>query len=173
MEFLANGLIWILGSLTGGKCLWRLMSSPKSARAILRVLPVFFGDPNVKKSKSATSSWIQMSFPWNVPLENIQMLVSLSLTVSGILVSAAYFLLGIYLSKYKDLSPKGELRLFAGLIFSLVALPILTIIMVCIVILFSCQEMWLKTYLLTLMLTPLVPAVTITAVLMWKYPSGG
>lgn len=113
---------------------------------------------------------IDLSFPWNVPLDTIDMLLSLTLAASGFLIGTASFVLGLYLSERHKMAPREELMPFVYLISSLISLPIVIVAVGCVVIMCSSHPSWMKLNLLLILLAPIVPAVAIICILVRKRP---
>jgi len=111
-----------------------------------------------------------LSFPWNVPLNLIEMLVSLTLTVSSFLIGTAAFVLGLYLTRFEKMAPKDKLMPYLYLIVSLVSPPVIAIATTCIITVCSCQPLWMKIYLLLILFTPIVPAIAVIYILIHHSP---
>ena len=106
-----------------------------------------------------------MSFPWNLPLNMIEMLISFTLTISGFSIGTASFVTGLYIKEFGDYAPKEKLMPFVYLIGSLLILPLVIIVISCVVVVCSCQPSWLIVYLLLILSVPTVPAVVIVYIL--------
>ena len=112
-----------------------------------------------------------MSFPWNLPLNMIETLVSFTLTVSGFLIGTASFVSGLYIKEFEEWASKEKLMSFVYLIVSLIVSPLVIIIVGCIVVLCSCQPFWLILYLLLILLVPVVPLIAIIYILKRYWPA--
>jgi len=114
-----------------------------------------------------------LTFPWNLPIETIEMIVSFALTISGFMIGTASFLMGIYLREYDAFAPPKKLILTAYLIICLVVSAVLAIVLGSIVVVFSCQPSWLIIYLMVFLLLPVLPAVAIFYLLIKNFPKKG
>ena len=115
----------------------------------------------------------ELSFPWNLPLNTIEMLVSFTLTVSGFLIGTASFVSGLYIREYEELASKEKLMSFVFLITSLIVPPLGIISLDCVIVLCSCQPLWLILHLLLILLVPVVPCMAIVYILRQYWPRGG
>lgn len=113
----------------------------------------------------------ELSFPWNLPLNMIEMLISFTLTVSGFSIGTASFVTGLYIREFNEMAPKKKLMPYVYLIISLIILPLINIVISCIVITFSCQPIWLKLHLLLVVMTPVLPAIAIMYILIRNKPT--
>ena len=113
----------------------------------------------------------ELSFPWNLPLNMIEMLISFTLTTSGFSIGTASFVTGLYIKEFGEMAPKERLMPFVYLISSLVMLPLVIITLSCIVVVCSYQPFWLILYLLLILLVPVVPAIAITYILIRHSPT--
>jgi hypothetical protein len=113
-----------------------------------------------------------LNLPWNLPLDLIENLLSLTLTISGLLIGTASFILGLYLPQFQKMAPKEKLMPYLYLEASLLAPAVLTIALTCISVVFSSQELWLKTYFLLILAAPVVPAIAVMYILLKNIPTG-
>ena len=112
-----------------------------------------------------------MSFPWNLPLDIIEMLVSFTLTASGFSIGTASFVTGLYIKEFGEMATKERLMPFVYLISSLIILPLVIISLSCIVVVCSCQPFWWILYFLLILLVPVVPAIAIIYLLIRHSPT--
>lgn len=112
-----------------------------------------------------------LSFPWNLPLDTIEMLISFTLTASGFSIGTASFVTGLYIKEFSDMATKERLMPFVYLISSLIILPLVIISLSCIVVVSSCQPFWLILYFLLILLVPVGPAIAIIYLLIRHSPT--
>ena len=113
----------------------------------------------------------ELGFPWNLPLDTIEMLISFTLTTSGFSIGTASFVTGLYLKMFDEMASKENLMPFVYLISSLVILPLVIISLGCIVVVCSCQPFWLILYLLLILWIPVVPSIVIIYILIRHSPA--
>ena len=111
-----------------------------------------------------------MSFPWNLPLDTIEMLISFTLTTSGFSIATASFITGLYIREFDERAPKKKLMPFVYLISSLVIFPLAIVTIGFIIVMCSCQPFWLIVYLLLILCVPVVPAIAIIYILIRHSP---
>lgn len=92
--------------------------------------------------------------------------VSLGLTATGFMVAAASFLAGQYLSESRKLGIERRLNFFLVLILSLLFVPLCLTILNSVSIGVSSLAWNIKSILLTITLSPLVPIIVILAILL-------
>jgi len=112
-----------------------------------------------------------LSFPWNLPLDLLEKLVSLTLAISGLLIGTASFVLGLYLPQFDRMASQEKLMSYLYLEISLLGPALLIIALTCVSVIFSCQELWLKTYLLLILVAPIVPALAVIYILIKNSPA--
>jgi hypothetical protein len=109
-----------------------------------------------------------MSFPFNVDLSTLNSFIAATISSAGFFVGIASFLTGRYLSEWESLATHGKLRTYYVLICSLLILPAINISLTEVLVLLSCQPVYLKAYLASLVFTPIVPMVAILIIVMKK-----
>ena len=113
-----------------------------------------------------------MTFPWLLPLDSIAMFVSIALTVSGFLIAAASFIVGLYLREYDELAEKKKLLSYIYLIISLLLSSGLVIFLGSIVVISSAQPLWIILILMLFLIAPLIPIIAILFILFRHCPGG-
>ena len=109
-----------------------------------------------------------MSLSYDTLLITIQVLMPMALTVSGFLVAASSFLMGLFLNRVKAHALEDELKPFLILIPLLLVLPIALMAIMFMVVLGAELALFLKFYFFLLTLSPLVASIGIIGLLFWK-----
>jgi len=98
-------------------------------------------------------------------------LLSLGLSVSSILVSTASFITGLYLSELKKFPTKKKIAPFVWLIISLTSISTLIIILNLIIVVSTIsQNIFLILYFMVFSLSPIIPIIAITFILVRYKP---
>lgn len=95
-------------------------------------------------------------------------LLPMCLTASSLSVAASTFLVNQVLTKIKEHALKGELGPLVLLISVLLIFPIMLMIGMDIIILFSSQPVGFKLFLYLITTTPLAPASILLGLILWK-----
>lgn len=105
----------------------------------------------------------------DIATSTLQSLMAMSLSASSLLVAASTFLMNQVFNLTKAHAPKSELKPFAALILALLTIPIILMIGMILITINSSLEPLLKGLYCLLTLAPLIPAVSITGLLVYKY----
>ncbi len=105
-------------------------------------------------------------------LNDLGMFVSFALSISGFLIAAASFIVGLYIQKYDDFESKDDLLPYQVLISSLIISSGVAMFLATFVVLSSTQPFFTKLLLTIFLLSPIIPIVAIICILIWHVHRG-
>ena len=101
--------------------------------------------------------------------EWLKVILSLHITLTGLMIASASFLMGYYLKESRKIGINKRINFFAYLILSLIIVPLCLTISISLIIAISNLCLQVKIFLVTMSLSPIIPILTFLIIL-WKIP---